>query len=428
MRSNLAFVLIAVAAFLGIIQGRHAYRTRMASLQQAAAEATPDGTPPDGVVEERPLTPAERVEMTARAEEGRQALDAARSSFRAGDLVGASLAARAIEEGLADAAGPAATVREDARRLEFRCQVFHAVLGDVPRGDFADGRDLWVLRFADGEEDACRVLETGASSVRVRSADGRERVVPRSDVASLAPLAPDAWRQRMVAELREMETAAAAGNPYSFYQIAYCAAANGLLPEAVSYLERTMDQPNATVILQTFATGDPTALKYAWFMSEGDLERARLYAPATLLAGGPATPRYGPVGPGPSPGPGPGPNGPSHGGTVPPALNPGGETPTPNVPVGPVNPVSGPAAEGVVTEPAWSRAEASYRGALDHYRRSLPGSPNAEEQLRLAREGFDQARAILQDLYERYPDDPVLNERLSDVQLLLYDCLKRTGI
>jgi hypothetical protein len=76
----------------------------------------------------------------------------------------------------------------------------------------------------------------------------------------------------------------------------------------------------------------------------------------------------------------------------------------------------------------FSKAESLYQEGLSHYRKSLPGMLNAEEELKVSRRLFERALDAYNVIYDSRPEDQHVNERIHALQTLLYDCIKRMKI
>jgi hypothetical protein len=75
-----------------------------------------------------------------------------------------------------------------------------------------------------------------------------------------------------------------------------------------------------------------------------------------------------------------------------------------------------------------AQARAAFQEGLEHYKRTEPGSPGEQRELRAARKCFRRCVDLLQEVEKRQPDDAGVEKMHVDANRVLYACMKRTTL
>jgi hypothetical protein len=454
MRRAIATLLVIIAVLAGIYYGRERFEEKRREAEKSkggeaqAAALSRDGRPgsgeserplPEAFAPERPVTERPAVEELEPPdpEPFRKALQEAKAFYRDARFAQARERVKWIPEKLKPFRDPGiGAIRGEADRLAKASHVLHSLTRNIRPNPFSDGNNLKLMKLKNRNDLVVRILKRGGEGISFRLANGIESMLPLDEVAEIRDLGLDEWRKRLQTELEDKLDRANPSSPLDLYRVAFFCMEYDLRVEAVPLLERALAQRHAEILIDTFCDGDLNRLKYEWFVSRGDKAGARRFALAAgIKVDHPS--RSGGSGGG-DPGPGPRerePRGEGSSGQEPLREEAHGEEPGPGESGGkkpggdrPSSPPEGHRSEDLRSSPLFRKAQTYYRQGLRHYRRSLPGMPGAEKELKAAKKLFEEVKRLYVELQRQYPASSEIEERMVDLNVLLYDCIKRTGV
>ena len=208
-------------------------------------------------------------------------------------------------------------------------------------------------------------------SVTVRTDQGITATFRQDQYESVEKVETVAWRQRCEEDLAEKLRKVSADLPaLDYYQAVYFAIRNGLDERASKILLQCAEADGFELVIETFGGAEAERLVARWDEASDPTGRPTSTRPPT---------------------------------------------PTPSQP-------------GSGTPADLSQADELYREGLTHYRRSLPGMENAQEELKRARGYFEKAVETYRSAAESQPGNRLLEERIQRLQSLIYDCIKRAQV
>lgn len=284
-----------------------------------------------------------------------------------------------------------------------KVRLFRELTEIVPRHQFVDGQDLYLLGLPKGESVIARI-RGGTDLPRLKMAlrDGRRIDMKKSRLRTIEQLSKEAFLELTRREYEaRLEKLGDDPRPVSLFRtvIAFCLEF-GLREEAFKHLQQALKKPAGGILIDLFCESDLAALHraHADFAGVSEIgmseivssdeigERERIFRDEAKTAN----------------------------------LTESGLQDRPQIatPKKKANPV--------LSDPFWKELDRFYLAGLRVYRRSLSADSDSEQALiAQARELFQKAQESLYKLDSKFPDNPIIERRGQDLQQLIYDCVKR---
>jgi hypothetical protein len=298
------------------------------------------------------------------------------------------------------------------RRLEAsrrRVVLFRSLVGSrhIPRHPFADHRDLLEIQVREGElagVHVVRLVRAEEDAFIFAFRDGRERPVPRAWLARQRPLEEKEYLEMLRTEVEQKRAELGdAPSALDVFRLAFFCFVNGAETVGVPLLRHSLAMPGGGTIIDMFAPGEELR----------PLHRARVEL-VMAMAGrddfrGAATPEP----------------------LV--AALPEPDPVSFDDPIEEPSPGSAPASAGggsdIEARPQWIAANDAYWKGLVLFRRcfGLPAG-QAAVGLKEARDFFLRAQETLMEIADDFAEDATLEQRMMELQKLIYDCQKRQGV
>jgi hypothetical protein len=268
----------------------------------------------------------------------------------------------------------------EARKLSRKARLLDAVTKRITQSPLAKASHLEKVDLSQGGSVMGNVIDSG-DKLTIQMPGGIETVVAKDDVGERTPVDRGVLVTKIKSRIQEKEQRLKTDDAIGLFRIGHYCWQYGLLPDAVPYLDKSVEGDEFPTIARVFGGSDSQKLVDAWCELTGkEIAGAhKSKAPATELAssGSPDTPA-------------------------------------------PANTQAPAPVSGNVAAIA-KAARAKYDEGLTKYRLSYGDTKEAHANHVAAFNLFKEARDIL----EKAGDDPSVDDLRTDIARVLMDCRKR---